>query len=858
MVEVLVTGGAGFIGSNFVRWAHARASGLAHHDARQADLRRPAREPARRDRQPAASLRPGRHRRRGGRGAARPARRTIVVHFAAETHVDRSILAAGEFIQHRRLRHVRAARGRARGAARCAASSRSRPTRSTAACPTGTAAKPTSCGRAIRTRRARPAPIGSPTATGRPTACRSSSRARRTTTARISFPRRSFRSSSPTRSTSMPLPLYGDGLNVRDWLHVDDHCRGDRPADRAGRSRARSTTSAAATRCANVDLTHRILELAGRPASLIQPVADRPGHDRRYALDTTKLRGARLAARGRRSRTGSPRPSSWYRENEWWWRPIKEQDPAFRAYYDAQYGAGRAPDARHDASTTTLVTGATGFAGSICSIGSADRAPRRRLAPARRHGRRAADARIDVAGRRPARPRRRRPRDRRDLARADLPPRRRAARGHVVAERRCRTSRRTRSARITCSRRCGGAGDPCRVLVVSSAQIYQAERRSDRRRRAARARPTRTACRSSRRTSSRCARRRDERLDVVIARPFNHVGPRPGARRSRCSSFARQIARIEAGLAPPVIRVGNLDARRDITDVRDVVDAYVRLDGRRAARPAVQRLLRPRVADWRSARRAAAPLDGRDRRSRSTPRACGRTTCRSSRATAAAIRAELGWTPHDLASSRRCATRSTGGGARRDRETEDSVTSDRLYAGSSPDFRLPSADERRYGDPWRRAAPAVPRTSSAPTLRDVADAVREAGIEWLRTRASAPTRRATRKCTSAPRSRRSKGMPFKWALNPYRGCTHACEYCYARKYQRHLELGAGDDFSSLILVKRNLPEVLRRELARAGVGTRDRRGRHRDRSVSADRRSLPDHATLPRSARATPERRSRS
>src|SRR5262245_23468994 len=59
------------------------------------------------------------------------------------------------------------------------------------------------------------------------------------------------------------------------------------------------------------------------------------------------------------------------------------------------------------------------------------------------------------------------------------------------------------------------------------------------------------------------------------------------------------------------------------------------------------------------------------------------------------------------------------------------------------------------------------------------------------------------------------GMPFKWALNPYRGCTHACEYCYARKYQRHLELGAGDDFSSMIFVKVNLPEVLRREVSSA-------------------------------------------
>ena len=58
-------------------------------------------------------------------------------------------------------------------------------------------------------------------------------------------------------------------------------------------------------------------------------------------------------------------------------------------------------------------------------------------------------------------------------------------------------------------------------------------------------------------------------------------------------------------------------------------------------------------------------------------------------------------------------------------------------------------------------------------------------------------------------------MPFRWALNPYRGCTHACEYCYARKYQRHLELGAGDDFSSVILVKRNLVQVLKKEVSRA-------------------------------------------
>jgi GDP-4-dehydro-6-deoxy-D-mannose reductase len=68
----------------------------------------------------------------------------------------------------------------------------------------------------------------------------------------------------------------------------------------------------------------------------------------------------------------------------------------------------------------------------------------------------------------------------------------------------------------------------------------------------------------------------EDGLDVIVARPFNHAGPRQSAEYV-VSSFARQIARIEAGLAPPVIHVGNLDARRDLTDVRDVVAAYERM-----------------------------------------------------------------------------------------------------------------------------------------------------------------------------------------------------------------------------------------------------------------------------------------
>ncbi len=101
-----------------------------------------------------------------------------------------------------------------------------------------------------------------------------------------------------------------------------------------------------------------------------------------------------------------------------------------------------------------------------------------------------------------------------------------------------------------------------------------------------------------------------------------------------------------------------------------------------------------------------------------------------------------------------------------------------------------------------------------PTLREVAEAVQAAGLAGL----PDATRRAdaARYQEVAVKSAltEAKGMPFRWALNPYRGCTHACEYCYARKYQRHLEMGT-DDFSTVILVKENLPHVLRREVTRA-------------------------------------------
>lgn len=99
-----------------------------------------------------------------------------------------------------------------------------------------------------------------------------------------------------------------------------------------------------------------------------------------------------------------------------------------------------------------------------------------------------------------------------------------------------------------------------------------------------------------------------------------------------------------------------------------------------------------------------------------------------------------------------------------------------------------------------------------PTSRDIAMLVREGGEEALTEaeRRADAARYQEIHCRAA--LNRTVGMPFNWTLNPYRGCTHACEYCFARKYQHQLELGADDTFSSLILVKVNLVSVLRKEL----------------------------------------------
>jgi DNA repair photolyase len=101
-----------------------------------------------------------------------------------------------------------------------------------------------------------------------------------------------------------------------------------------------------------------------------------------------------------------------------------------------------------------------------------------------------------------------------------------------------------------------------------------------------------------------------------------------------------------------------------------------------------------------------------------------------------------------------------------------------------------------------------------PTTRQIADLVKAGGAEALTEaiRRADAARYQEVVCRSA--LNRVKGMPFEWTLNPYRGCTHGCHYCYARRYQTQFELGAGDEFASIIFVKTNFVDVLRRQLQR--------------------------------------------
>jgi len=119
-----------------------------------------------------------------------------------------------------------------------------------------------------------------------------------------------------------PVPLYGDGMNVRDWLYVIDNCRGIDLILHNGKE-GEIYNIGGGNELRNIDLTKTVLKLLGKPESLIQPVKDRPGHDRRYSLDCSKIVRQLGWAPTFEFEKALQETVKWYVDNQWWWRKLK-------------------------------------------------------------------------------------------------------------------------------------------------------------------------------------------------------------------------------------------------------------------------------------------------------------------------------------------------------------------------------------------------------------------------------------------------------------------------------------------------------------------------------------------------------
>jgi dTDP-glucose 4,6-dehydratase len=129
-----------------------------------------------------------------------------------------------------------------------------------------------------------------------------------------------------------PLPVYGDGRQRREWLHVDDHCAAIALA--LERGAAGEIYNVGGDERENLELVRRILDLTGADEALVRHVTDRPGHDRRYSIDDSTLRALGWEP-GIALEEGLSATHAWYRDNRAWWEPIKSGE--YRAYYEQQY-----------------------------------------------------------------------------------------------------------------------------------------------------------------------------------------------------------------------------------------------------------------------------------------------------------------------------------------------------------------------------------------------------------------------------------------------------------------------------------------------------------------------------------------
>jgi dTDP-glucose 4,6-dehydratase len=322
-VRILVTGGAGFIGSHFARrlarqgddvvvldkltYSGNRAN-LAdvEHEFHQGDVAVP------------------------GDVANAADGCDAIVNFAAETHVDRSILEATDFgraeftgtqvlleyVKQKRIRYVQVSTDEVYGDMPEGRSAvESDPVRPSSPYSVAKAAGDMWIPAYVRT-------FGIDASVSRGA----------NTYGSHQYPEKMVPLFTTNALDGLPLPVYGDGRQRREWLHVADHCAGIDVVLREGK--AGEIYNVGGQERENMDVVRRILDLTGASPDLVRMVDDRPGHDRRYSIDSAKLRSLGWAPQ-HSLESGLAETVEWYRTNREWWEPIKSGE--FRDYYERQY-----------------------------------------------------------------------------------------------------------------------------------------------------------------------------------------------------------------------------------------------------------------------------------------------------------------------------------------------------------------------------------------------------------------------------------------------------------------------------------------------------------------------------------------
>jgi dTDP-glucose 4,6-dehydratase len=323
-MRVLVTGGAGFIGSHFVkRLVHAGNDVVVLDKLTYSGNR--------------ANLDGCEHEfHRGDIAVPGDVQRAVercdaIVNFAAETHVDRSILGATDFgrteffgtqvlleeVRRRRLRFVQVSTDEVYGDLEAGGAARE-----------DDPVRPSSPYSVAKAAGDLHIPAYSRTFGVNASITRGSN-----TYGPHQYPEKLIPLFVTNALDGEPLPLYGDGRQVRDWLHVEDHCAGIELVLHEGRP-GEAYNIGGGDEHENIEIARRIIELTGADPALLRHVDDRPGHDRRYALDTAKLRALGWAPQ-RSLEEGLRETVEWYRTRRAWWEPIKSGE--FRAYYERQY-----------------------------------------------------------------------------------------------------------------------------------------------------------------------------------------------------------------------------------------------------------------------------------------------------------------------------------------------------------------------------------------------------------------------------------------------------------------------------------------------------------------------------------------